>query len=283
MVDILPEPAIIWHLAIRQHRERHDIRAMERTIIMPGMAPDIQGTVFHHRIAAVIIPAAMLVLSCGAAVNTAAVPSPRPESWWAGRSVAFNEECRARQPRLVFLGDSITRGWVGAGNRPWKRHFAKLGAANFGIPSDRVEHLLWRVEHGNIAACEPAAAVLLVGTNNRKFNTPREIGDGIGAVVGRLRKTKPGMKIIVLSILPCGGEPNELRDTLMKANDHIAKLHDGKTVFFVDIARSFILPDGTIPRALMPDFIHPSEAGYDIIAAALLPVLGGAPGPLLPR
>ena len=38
----------------------------------------------------------------------------------------------------------------------------------------------------------------------------------------------------------------------------------------------FLRPDGTLPRSLMPDFCHPSEAGYTIWADALRPLLAQA-------
>jgi len=38
----------------------------------------------------------------------------------------------------VFLGDSITQGW--GNNAAWKKHFAPLQAANFGIGGDQTGH-----------------------------------------------------------------------------------------------------------------------------------------------
>src|SRR5688572_6722176 len=51
---------------------------------------------------------------------------------------------------VLFLGDSITEGWAGNGKELWKERYAKLNAANFGISGDRTQHVLWRLENGEL-------------------------------------------------------------------------------------------------------------------------------------
>ena len=71
---------------------------------------------------------------------------------------------------LYFLGDSITRRW-GATDYPdflahWTRTFSGWNAADFGWGADGIEHILWRIEHGELDGISPKAIVLLAGTNN---------------------------------------------------------------------------------------------------------------------
>jgi lysophospholipase L1-like esterase len=54
-------------------------------------------------------------------------------------------------------------------------------------------------------------------------------------------------------------------------NALIAKFADGQTVQFLDIGQTFLQPDGTLTREIMPDLLHLSEAGYDQWAAAIEP------------
>jgi hypothetical protein len=53
---------------------------------------------------------------------------------------------RARQGNVdvLFLGDSITRGWAGRGKTVWEQRYEPLLAANFGIGGDRTQHVIWR-------------------------------------------------------------------------------------------------------------------------------------------
>src|SRR5207248_8004812 len=80
---------------------------------------------------------------------------------------------------LLFLGDSITDGWRGGGKAVWEKNFAPLKAANFGIGGDRTEHVLWRLQHGELDGIKPKLAVLMIGTNNLGANKDEEIADGV--------------------------------------------------------------------------------------------------------
>ena len=71
-----------------------------------------------------------------------------------------------KEKRILFLGDSITQGWAGAGKDVWAQKWAPLKAANFGIGGDRTEHVLWRLGHGNFDGLSPKLIVLMIGTNN---------------------------------------------------------------------------------------------------------------------
>src|SRR5688500_18638524 len=61
----------------------------------------------------------------------AVAPLARPEPGWQARHARFNEISSKGEAPLVFLGDSITQGWEGAGKLAWEKHWAPLGAANF--------------------------------------------------------------------------------------------------------------------------------------------------------
>src|SRR5262245_5105802 len=71
---------------------------------------------------------------------------------------------------VYFVGDSITRRW-GATDYPellahWKQNFFGWNAADFGWGADRTEHILWRLENGELDDVNPKVIVILAGTNN---------------------------------------------------------------------------------------------------------------------
>jgi lysophospholipase L1-like esterase len=41
----------------------------------------------------------------------------------------------------------------------------------------------------------------------------------------------------------------------------------GRNVSFVDQYRNFVNPNGTINATLLPDGVHPNQAGYDLMGA----------------
>jgi lysophospholipase L1-like esterase len=198
---------------------------------------------------------------------------------WMELHQRFLERAKKGDVNLLFLGDSITQGWDGHdkdGKGPlevWKRHYGPRNAANFGIGGDRTQHVLWRLEHGEVDGIHPKVVVLMIGTNNAGANTSSEIAEGIEAIVKTLREKLPTTKILLLGVFPRGASPNPTREKLADVNARIAKLDDGKMVTYLDIGKRFLNEDGTISEDVMPDFLHLSRKGYRIWADAMEPTL----------
>ena len=132
------------------------------------------------------------------AENTAITPAPR-EAKWMQRHEGFLAETKRGNIDLLFLGDSITDGWRSKGKAVWEKFWTPLHAANFGISGDRTQHVLWRMQNGEIAGIKPKLVVLMIGTNNtgkekadgKARNTTAEVIQGVTAVVQGLRANLP--------------------------------------------------------------------------------------------
>jgi beta-glucosidase len=208
-----------------------------------------------------------------AADHSAVKPVPRTGRWLT-RHESFNTRVAKGKVDLLMIGDSITHGWEGSGKKVWAEYYGKRNAVNLGIGGDRTQHVLWRLENGNIKNISPKLAVIMIGTNNARSNSAEEIYDGVAAIVAKLRKELPEMKVLVLAIFPRGADDdNTLRQNNMASNKRIAKLQDGKMVHFLDINASFLAKDEkrTLTKEVMPDLLHPREKGYGIWAKAMEP------------
>jgi beta-glucosidase len=202
-------------------------------------------------------------------LHSAVKPEPRDERWMK-RHESFNERVKQGNVDLLMIGDSITQGWENAGKEVWKKHYDKRNAVNLGIGGDRTQHVLWRLDHGNVDGIRPKLAVLMIGTNNSGSNTPEEIADGIKAIVERLRRKLPETKVLVLGIFPRGADPSDPRRQVnQKANELVQKLADGKTVHYLDIGSAFLSEDKTLSKEIMPDLLHLSPRGYQMWADAI--------------
>ena len=184
---------------------------------------------------------------------------------------AFLDRAKKGNVDLLFLGDSITQGWHD--NDVWKRYYGPRHAANFGIGGDRTEHVLWRIQNGELDRIEPKVVVLMIGTNNASSATADEISLGITAIVEELRHRLPKGRILLLGVFPRGQKPDATREKLQAVNAKIARLDDGSHVKYLDIGKAFLNEDGTISPEVMPDFLHLTGKGYRIWADAMEPTL----------
>lgn len=217
--------------------------------------------------------------------HAAVTPAPRPEvNWWMPRHQAVLARVAQGNVDLLMIGDSITHGWENSGKAVWDKYYASRNAVNMGFSGDRTEHVLWRLQNGEIDNIKPKLAVLMIGTNNSGRDTPEQIADGIKAIVCTLRTKLPDTKVLILSIFP-RGDADQRKDkehgaTMNpqwakndKASELASKLADGKMIFFLDINKAFLNEQGELTREVMPDLLHPKEKGYPLWAEAMEPTV----------
>jgi len=182
------------------------------------------------------------------------------------------------QPRIVLLGDSITDGWDGEDGRAvWSESVAPLGAANLGIGANRIEHVLWQVDHSGLGAgYRPPVVAVLIGINNLfRIHSLVDIEDGMKALLARLRARSPDSVILLQGILPSGKERAPRRDEIAELNRRFARLADGRRVVFLDWGGDLLLPDGRMKPEVSRDGTHLTGEGYRLWAAALVPKAKG--------
>lgn len=212
------------------------------------------------------------------AQSSATVPAPRnPQTApnWISRHEGILAEAKKGGTELLFLGDSITDNWRSKGAAVWEKYYAARHAANFGIGGDRTQHVLWRIEHGELEGLKPKVIVLMIGTNNSNSDSADQIAEGVEKIVAEVRAKCPDSRLLLLGIFPRNkpvDKPAQM-ETIMQVNDRLAKLDDGKRIRFLNVNDQFLGPDGKVHEDVMSDFLHPTEKGYQIWAAAMEPTL----------
>jgi len=189
-------------------------------------------------------------------------------------------KCRIEGPiDILFLGDSITKRWSGSGKEVWEKNYAALNAANFGIDGDKTQHVLWRIDNGELDGISPKVLVLLIGINNIGSYPAEDILAADTKIVHEIHEKLPQTKLLLLGIFPSGANPNdaivaEKRAKIIAVNKGLAALDDGDKTRYLDIGGRFLDADGKIPADIMPDAIHPNAKGYQIWVDAMAPLLG---------
>ena len=235
-----------------------------------------QKITFHAFVAAALfIAAAVSIAQTSQQVeqtHSAITPVDREQEGWQARYKAMNARIAQGNVDLLFIGDSITQAWERNGKAVWDEYYGSRNAVNLGISGDRTQHVLWRLDNGNIDGINPKAAVIMIGTNNSngKDNSVAEIADGIRAIVAKLGSKLPGVEILLLDIFPRGANTNPQRGKILQVNQIVRKIADGDAkVHYLAIGPHFVEDDGTIPKDIMPDSLHLSPAGYQIWADAM--------------
>ncbi|MEX1042060.1 MAG: GDSL-type esterase/lipase family protein [Pirellulaceae bacterium] len=199
------------------------------------------------------------------AQNTATLPVPRDANWVNNRHMKINEAVKAAEGDvdLILIGDSITDAWSGPGKAAWTHHYGHRKAINAGIGGDRTQHVLWRLQNGNLDGITPKLAVIMIGTNNARDNKPEETAEGVTEIVNYLQKRLPETKILLLAIFPRGATVEDpLRQKNAKVNQIIAKLGEREGVTYQDIGSAFLDDKGTLSKDVMPDLLHLTPAAY---------------------
>ena len=211
--------------------------------------------------------------------NPAVTPAHR-HNWWTIRHHQVNERVKQGNIDLIFIGDSITHGWEGngdpgwsCGQKVWQKYYSRRNAVNMGFSGDRTQHVLWRLDNGNIDNISPKVAVIMIGTNNTPRNPAEQIAEGLVDICEKLRKKLPDTKILLLAIFPREKTPGQLREKITKTNNLASKIADGKMIHYLDISPKFLQPDNSISKDVMPDYLHLSKKGYQIWAQAIEPKL----------
>ena len=187
--------------------------------------------------------------------------------------IKFTEQAKAGGFDVLFIGDSITAGWNGAGKEQWDKMIAPFKAANFGFPGIRTEGVLWGLDNGELeGSLNPKVIVVMLGTNNtgHRKDPAEATAAGVGAVVDRLYKRFPQARILLFGIFPRGATPDDQNRKINDATNIILARFDGyHNVRYLDIGPKLLEKDGSLSREIMPDLLHPGPKGYEIWAAAL--------------
>ena len=193
---------------------------------------------------------------------------------------AFLQRGTRRTDRsFCFWGIRSPKDGADEAKRFGQRYYAGMNAANFGIGGDRTQHVLWRIENGELDGISPKVLVLLIGTNNIGYPA-EDILRADAKIVQEIHEKLPQDQSADHGDFPRGADPSDprlpnMRAKIITVNKGLAALDDGNMTRFLDMGTSSMTPDGKITQDFMYDAValHPNEAGYQLWADAMNPVL----------
>ena len=242
---------------------------------------------FHS--AALLVLLSITVLAVPRAVsskeNNAIIPVPKLENDWYDWYARHKEILKVKDtinPEIVLIGDSITHLWGGEpkdrsnGQKAFNDAFTGKRVLNMGFGWDRTQNVLWRLDNGEFDGLHPKYVIMNIGTNNfsgtgnSRESTPAEVAEGIQLICERISTKSKDTKIILMAVFPRGSNPKDgFRAKITALNLLLADFAKSKNITFVDIGPKMLDADGSIPKDMMGDGVHPTEKGYAIWAAAV--------------
>ncbi|MEJ3403321.1 GDSL-type esterase/lipase family protein [Rathayibacter sp. YIM 133350] len=164
---------------------------------------------------------------------------------------------------IVFVGDSLTE----AGQ--WDEWLPEENVINQGVGGQRTDDVIERLDE--VVAAEPDAVVLLVGTNDLAWRKPKEeVGRNLETILVELRKRIPGVRLLVVSLLPREQDyAADIRDLNRHIRQFVATVHGQ----FLDLWPALADEDGQLREDLGEDRLHLNAAGYEAWVAELKPAL----------
>lgn len=180
------------------------------------------------------------------------------------------------EKRVVFLGNSITEGWI----NQHRDYFTSHKYINRGIGGQTSYQFLLRFRE-DVLNLEPAVLVLNYGTNDIAENTGRYSEDiTFGNVISMAELARAhGIQVILCSCLPAknfGWRP-QITDGMQKIrslNARVKAWAEKNKVQYVDYFTSMLNADGTGMRQdLTPETVHPNLKGYAIMEGLIEPAI----------
>jgi lysophospholipase L1-like esterase len=192
------------------------------------------------------------------------------QSLWRERRSAWARRVAEDRHAVVFLGDSITQGWgddLGGA-------FPGMKVANRGISGDTTRGVLFRLD-ADVLALDPAAVVLLIGTNDLEEGATPEVAAGnLALILAALERHQPRMPIVLCQVFPSSASKKRPADQIRALNAlYLAAVRGDARVTYLETWPLFAGPDGDATAAEFPDLLHPNAIGYGKWASALRPVL----------
>ena len=181
-----------------------------------------------------------------------------------------------KEKRVVFMGNSITEGWV----KIHPEFFKENGYVGRGISGQTSYQFLLRFRE-DVINLKPKLVIINAGTNDIAENTgPYDIDITFGNIASMAEIAKANkIKVILTSVLPAAGfrwnkKITDAPDRIEALNAKIKEYAKANKIPYVDYYTPMVTG---AERALNPDYskdgVHPTLDGYIVMEALIKPVI----------
>jgi len=169
--------------------------------------------------------------------------------------------------RVVFMGNSITDAWA----KRFATDFPGKPYVGRGISGQTTPQMLVRFRQ-DVIALKPKVVVILAGINDIAGNTGPSTQEMIADnIMGMTELAKAnGIRVVLSSVLPAYDFPwrrgMEPAPKVVALNRWIKAYAQGAGVIYLDYYSKMADARGGLPPELAFDGVHPTAAGYQLMA-----------------
>ncbi len=174
----------------------------------------------------------------------------------------------AEEPRVVFMGDSITDGW------PLNQYFPDRDYVNRGISGQITSQMLGRMVV-DVLNLDPQVMVVLAGTNDLARGLTNEAIQNNLSMIADLAVAH-GITPVFASILPVSDHHKETNPSYQRTPDRpparivalngwIAEMCRTRGFPYLDYFAATVDSNGQLQAELAADGLHPNNAGYRVM------------------
>jgi lysophospholipase L1-like esterase len=179
----------------------------------------------------------------------------------------------AGEPRVVFMGDSITDSWQ---QPQFGGFFPGKPYVDRGISGQTTPQMLVRFRP-DVIDLKPKAVVILAGTNDIAGNTGPMTNEDIQSNLASMSELARanGIRVVLASILPVsayhvqpGGPPQTTRrpmDRIRALNEWLKKYAEANGHVYLDYFSATTDASGHLRTELSEDDLHPNAKGYAVM------------------
>lgn len=172
----------------------------------------------------------------------------------------------SNKPRVVFMGNSITDGWINADSS----FFVGKNYIDRGISGQTTPQMLIRFRP-DVVDLKPAVVVILAGINDIAQNTgPMTPEETFGNIVSMVELAKANkIHPVISSVLPAFDFPwhpgMQPAPKVVKLNAMLKEYAAKNNVVYLDYFSAMKDERDGLPENLSGDGVHPNLAGYKIM------------------
>ncbi|MGB1448401.1 MAG: SGNH/GDSL hydrolase family protein [Flavobacteriaceae bacterium] len=191
---------------------------------------------------------------------------------WANLQRFQNENAQlpppqANEKRVVFMGDSITEGWL---NDPNSFFSTQPHYINRGIGGQTTPQMLLRFR-ADVIQLQPKVVVILAGINDIAGNTGPTTLEQIAGNIQSMAELAQAhhIKVVLASVLPAYSIPwrDELpaAEKVMALNQQLKAYAKANDCLYLDYFSAMVNAENGLKAALTYDGLHPNTAGYRVM------------------